>query len=48
MSDEMFSTFVQQERDRLNAEREKIFNQQKELQQRLDAITNQNGKYVTL
>src|SRR4051794_11978392 len=41
MSDETLATFVQRERDRLNAEREKILNQQKELQQRLDAINKE-------
>ena len=38
---ENFESFVQQERDRLNGERESIFNQQNELQQKLDSINNE-------
>jgi hypothetical protein len=36
-----FSEFVSRERDRLRAEREQVFTQQKELQRRLDAINRE-------
>ena len=38
MADEMFSDFVSRERDRLNADREAIRNQQRELQTKLRNI----------
>ena len=36
-----FSEFISRERDRLRAEREQVFDQQKELQRRLDAINRE-------
>src|ERR1041384_6011316 len=36
-----FSEFISRERDRLRAEREQIFNQQEELQRKLDAINRE-------
>ena len=36
-----FSEFISRERDRLRAEREQVFTQQKELQRRLDAISRE-------
>ena len=39
--DESFSTFISRERERLHAEREAIFNQQHELEQKLAAINNE-------
>ena len=36
-----FSEFISRERDRLRAEREQVFNQQEELQRRLDAINRE-------
>jgi hypothetical protein len=36
-----FSEFISRERDRLRAEREQVFTQQKELQRRLDAINRE-------
>jgi len=38
---ETFQEFITRERERLNAEREAIFNQQHELEQRLAAINNE-------
>ena len=40
-SGEHFSAFMSRERDRLRAEREKIFNQQEELQRKLDEINRE-------
>ena len=37
-SDRSFSDYIFRERDRLRAEREQVFNQQEELQRRLDGI----------
>src|SRR3954447_4922422 len=36
-----FSEFISRERDRLRAEREQVFNQQKELQRKLDAVNRE-------
>jgi hypothetical protein len=36
-----FSEFISRERDRLRAEREQVFNQQEELQRKLDAINRE-------
>src|SRR5215204_4524310 len=36
-----FSEFISRERDRLRAEREQIFTQQKELQRKLDAVNRE-------
>ena len=36
-----FSEFISRERDRLRAEREQVFNQQQELQRRLDAVNRE-------
>lgn len=36
-----FAEYIARERDRLRAEREQIFNRQKELQRRLDAINRE-------
>ena len=36
-----FSEFISRERDRLRAEREQVFNQQEELQRRLDAVNRE-------
>jgi len=36
-----FPEFISRERDRLRAEREQIFNQQKELQRKLDAVNRE-------
>jgi hypothetical protein len=36
-----FPEFISRERDRLRAEREQVFNQQKELQRRLDAVNRE-------
>jgi len=41
MSGEQFSGFMTRERERLQAEREQIFNQQAELQRKLDAINRE-------
>ena len=41
MSDGNFAEYISRERDRLNAEREAIFNQQEELQRKLDAINRE-------
>ena len=41
MSDEPFSAYVERERQRLQAAREEIFNQQHELEQKLAAINNE-------
>jgi hypothetical protein len=41
MSDANFSDYITRERDRLNAERERIFNQQQELQKQLDSINRE-------
>jgi hypothetical protein len=41
MSGEQFSGFMTRERERLQAEREQIFNQQEELQRKLDAISRE-------
>jgi hypothetical protein len=38
-----FQDFITRERERLNAERETIFNQQHELEQKLTAINNEMG-----
>jgi hypothetical protein len=38
---EQFADFILQERDRLNGEREAIFNEQRELQTQLDTINNE-------
>src|SRR2546430_2431867 len=38
---ETFETFIASERERLNKEREAIFNQQHELEQKLDAINRE-------
>ncbi|MBV9862783.1 MAG: hypothetical protein JO267_11635 [Alphaproteobacteria bacterium] len=38
---EDFQTFVQQERDRLNSQREQIFNQQQDLEEKLKAVNNE-------
>src|SRR3954451_7677834 len=38
-----FSEFISRERDRLRAEREQVFNQQKELQRKLDAVNREFG-----
>ena len=40
-----FAEFISRERDRLRAEREQIFNQQEELQRRLDAV---NREYAAI
>src|SRR5690348_18215851 len=40
-SGEHFSAFMSRERDRLRAEREHIFNQQEELQRKLDEINRE-------
>src|SRR5215213_8021303 len=40
-----FAEYIARERDRLRAEREQIFNQQEELQRRLDAV---NREYVAI
>ncbi len=45
MSGEQFSDFMARERDRLRAEREQIFNQQEELQRKLDAV---NREYAAI
>ena len=39
--DGTFPEFISRERDRLRAEREQVFNQQKELQRRLDAVNRE-------
>src|SRR5919112_1657847 len=39
--DDNFSEFISRERDRLRAEREQVFNQQEELQRRLDAVNRE-------
>src|SRR5690349_7534469 len=39
--DGSFSEFISRERDRLRAEREQVFNQQKELTRRLDAVNRE-------
>ncbi len=39
--DENFPTFIARERERLSAEREQVFNQQRELDQKLDAINRE-------
>src|SRR5215217_1936998 len=36
-----FAEFISRERDRLRAEREQVFNQQEELQRKLDAINRE-------
>ena len=36
-----FSEFISRERERLRAEREQVFNQQEELQRKLDAINRE-------
>ncbi len=41
MSDGNFADFITRERERLHAEREAIFNQQHELEQKLAAINNE-------
>src|SRR5437899_1580306 len=41
MVDETFETFVQRERARLNSEREAIFTQQQELDQKLEAVNRE-------
>jgi hypothetical protein len=41
MSDENFATFIQRERDRLNAEREAVFTQQQELENKLAEINRE-------
>jgi hypothetical protein len=41
MADERFSDVMQQERDRLNREREEIFTQQRELENKLAAINRE-------
>ena len=41
MSDANFSDFITRERDRLHAEREAVFTQQHELEQKLNAINNE-------
>jgi len=41
MSGEHFSEFMTRERDRLRAEREKVFEQQQELQRKLDEINRE-------
>ena len=41
MVDETFETFVQRERARLNGEREAIFTQQHELEQKLEAVNRE-------
>src|SRR5690348_15209398 len=40
-----FSEFISRERDRLRTEREQVFNQQEELQRKLDAI---NREFVAI
>src|SRR5918911_4044691 len=40
-----FSEFISRERDRLRAEREQVFNQQEELQRKLDAV---NREYAAI
>jgi hypothetical protein len=40
MSDGNFSDFITRERERLSRERESIFDQQQELEQKLAAINN--------
>ena len=40
-ADGNFSEFISRERDRLRAEREQVFNQQEELQRRLDAVNRE-------
>src|SRR5690348_18504041 len=40
-SGEHFSAFMSRERDRLRAEREQIFNQQEELQRKLDTLNRE-------
>src|SRR3954449_3899343 len=40
-ADGNFPEFISRERDRLRAEREQVFNQQKELQRRLDAVNRE-------
>src|SRR3954464_3088511 len=39
--DSNFPEFISRERDRLRAERDQVFNQQKELQRRLDAVNRE-------
>lgn len=41
MADDTFQTFIARERERLNGEREAVFNQQHELQGKLDAINQE-------
>jgi len=41
MADETFETFVQRERARLNGEREAIFTQQHELEEKLNAVNRE-------
>ena len=41
MSDGNFAEYITRERDRLNREREQIFNQQQELEQKLDAVNKE-------
>jgi hypothetical protein len=41
MPEQTFETFIASERERLNKEREVIFNQQQELEQKLDAINRE-------
>ena len=41
MADENFATFMQRERDRLNAERDAVFTQQQELQTKLGEINRE-------
>jgi len=43
MADQTFADFIARERERLHAERETIFNQQHELQTKLDAINREFG-----
>ncbi len=41
MADENFATFMQRERDRLNAERDAVFTQQHELQTKFGEINRE-------
>jgi hypothetical protein len=41
MTDETFATFIARDRERLNKDREEIFNQQHELELKLDAVNRE-------
>ena len=41
MAEETFATFIARDRERLNKEREEIFNQQHELKVKLDAVNRE-------